>query len=259
MRCNICDNQTRQQFTHRILGKYSAMYLFCDTCGFLQVEKPHWLDEAYQNPINISDTGYVSRNIYFARKVLFLFPLLFGTNRAFLDYAGGYGMFTRLMRDYGLDFYWSDLHTQNLFAQGFEYRNQPIPAVTCFECFEHFVSPLNEIEKILALSKNVFFSTKVLPHPTPKPEYWDYYGFEHGQHISFYSTRTLQFIADKYGLCYYTDGKNLHLFLEKKMPAILLKVMFALSRLPIEPILKRLFGSLTTKDHQHIVGSRHDS
>ncbi len=38
----------------------------------------------------------------------------------FLDYAGGYGVFTRLMRDIGFDFYWHDPYTQNLFANGFE-------------------------------------------------------------------------------------------------------------------------------------------
>ncbi len=50
-------------------------------------------------------------------------------------------MFTRLMRDYGFDFLHYDKHTQNLFARGFEFHDEKIEAITCFECFEHFVNP----------------------------------------------------------------------------------------------------------------------
>jgi len=32
----------------------------------------------------------------------------------FLDYAAGYGLFVRLMRDAGYNFRWSDLYCQNL-------------------------------------------------------------------------------------------------------------------------------------------------
>lgn len=255
MQCKICNNTAREIFKYRVLNKHMVTYFSCDTCGLVQTEKPYWLEESYKSPINPSDTGYAMRNIFFARRTIMIFPLLFGSDKCFLDYAGGYGLLTRLMRDYGLDFVWSDLHTRNLFAQGFSYNSQKIIAITCFECFEHFVSPTEELEKMLMISKNILFSTQILPSPIPKPEQWEYYGFSHGQHISFYSIKTLRFLADKYHLYYYTDGVNLHLFSENKISPAYFKIAIWLSRLPIEFILKRIFGSRTTADNRDLIDS----
>lgn len=183
--CNICQAPTREAFRHQIRDRHLITYFHCSQCGFLQTEEPFWLTEAYERPINVSDTGYVSRNVYLARRTLGLFFFLFKASDTFLDYAGGYGLLTRLMRDYGLNFLWTDPYTPNLFAQGFEYHGEKIAALTCFECFEHFSQPLAEIEQLLKISDTIFFSTKVLPATLPDGN-WDYYGFNHGQHLSFY-------------------------------------------------------------------------
>ena len=122
------------------------------------------------------------------------------------------------MRDIGFDFYWSDPYTTNLFARGFEYNpSDKIELITTFESFEHFSGPLEEIEKRLKISKNILFTTEILPDLIPKPNDWWYYGLEHGQHISFYSVKTLKFIALKYGLNLYSNGKSLHLLTNKKI------------------------------------------
>lgn len=158
MPCIICKNKgLKKIFSHKILKKYLIDYYYCNNCKFIQTSKPFWLDEAYKHPINKTDTGYISRNISLARKTWLLFILLFGKNKKYLDYAGGYGVFTRLMRDMGLSFFTTDKYTKNLFAQGFEYNNQNISAITCFECLEHLANPVNELEKILKISKNIFF------------------------------------------------------------------------------------------------------
>ena len=125
--------------------------------------------------------------------------------------------FTRLMRDVGFDFYWDDLYSKNLFARGFEYnKDDKIDLITSFESFEHFVNPLKEIENILSISTNIIFSTKILPWPIPKPDEWWYYSLSAGQHISFYSIKTLNFLANKYDLKYYTVG-NIHIFTKKQI------------------------------------------
>ena len=46
--------------------------------------------------------------------------IFFNKNVAYLDVDGGYGMLTRLMRDYGFHFYWTDPYCQNILARGFE-------------------------------------------------------------------------------------------------------------------------------------------
>jgi hypothetical protein len=96
-------------------------YFQCSSCGFIQTETPYWLDEAYKYPINPEDTGLVNRNIVSAKRTSSLLYFLFDPHGTYLDYGGGYGLFVRLMRDSGFNFYWTDPFTKNIFAEGFEY------------------------------------------------------------------------------------------------------------------------------------------
>lgn len=247
MICKICTQQTNQIFQSKILNKYKVDYFYCRHCGFLQTEEPYWLGEAYKESINISDTGYMQRNLNLSKKLIILLRLFFDKNAKFLDYAGGYGVFVRLMRDIGFDYYWEDKFTSNLFARGFEYNKEDIKAVTTFESFEHFVNPLEEIEKMLQISKNIIFSTELLPNPMPKPQDWWYYGLDHGQHISFYSKKTFEYIANKYNLNYSNVG-GLHLLSEKKISNLQLKVL-KLSRLGLHKLLQKQLKGKTWDDY----------
>jgi hypothetical protein len=234
-----------------VMNAHNADYQLCDNCGFMFVDNPTWLEEAYASPINLSDTGYVMRNIYLSKKTLVLFSVLFGTKKNYLDYAGGYGMLTRIMRDYGLNYFNDDVYTENLFAQGFEFEDQKITALTCFECFEHLPNPIEEIEKMLTISKNVFFSTRLLPAETPNDE-WEYYGFDHGQHISFYSKKTLEFIAKKNNLFFYTNNDNLHMFTNKKINKLLFNIILLSTKLQIDIFFKKMLKSKTTQDSNYL-------
>lgn len=201
------------------MGRYDVGYFRCSRCGFVQTEEPYWLEEAYQTPINIFDTGIISRNIRLAQKTATVLYYLFDRHARYLDYAGGYGVFTRLMRDIGFDFCWHDPYTQNLVARGFEYQTggSDIELLTTFESFEHFADPLTEMEKLLSLSPSILFSTELVPDPPPRPEEWWYYGLEHGQHISFYTEHAIRHLADRFGLNYYGSGTELHLLTGKKL------------------------------------------
>ncbi|MFH1352771.1 MAG: class I SAM-dependent methyltransferase [bacterium] len=212
MNCKICNNTCRCLFSANLLLKYDVKYYLCENCGFLQTEEPYWLNEAYTETINSTDTGLLQRNITLARQITPILYYFFDKNAKFLDWAGGYGIFTRLMRDIGFDFYWGDPYCKNLFARGFEYNSEihDITLVTTFESFEHFTNPITEIQKMLSVSKNIIFTTNLLPEKVPAPEDWWYYGLEHGQHISFYSKKTLEFIAGKFGINLLSaDGLNI--------------------------------------------------
>ena len=106
---------------------------------------------------------------------------------------------------------------------GFEYskKDNKVDFITSFENYEHFVYPMADIGKIYKLSHKILFSTQLLPNPIPKPEEWWYYGLEHGQHVSFYSKKTLKYIADKFSLQYYPINNGLHFFSDKRMSPIL--------------------------------------
>ena len=231
-----------------IRDRYNIDYFLCSNCGFLQTEEPYWLKEAYSESINISDTGILSRNLNLSKKVTTILSLFFDKHGKFLDYAGGYGIFVRLMRDIGFDFYWYDKYTENLVARGFEYKDDTkYEVLTSFESFEHFENPIDEIENMLKISKNILFTTELLPSPVPIPSNWWYYGLDHGQHISFYSDRTLKYIARKYGLYYYNFG-ILHLMLSKPVPKYI-KYILKLSRFGLFNILKKGLKSKTWDDY----------
>ncbi len=133
-RCKICQAAMDSVASAMILEKYPVSYFHCSHCGFLQTGDPYWLDEAYRNPINISDTGILARNIGLSEVTAVLLYFIYGKEHRYLDYAGGYGILTRLMRDIGFDFYWYDPFTTNLLARGFEYNpDHEIRLLTSFE------------------------------------------------------------------------------------------------------------------------------
>ena len=213
-----------------ILNKYTVEYLKCPYCGFVQTETPYWLEEAYKSPINYTDTGIMIRNQRFSRVVTSLLIMIFNKRVKCLDYAGGYGLFTRIMRDIGFDFYWDDPYTENLTAKGFEkVEGTKYDVVTTFESFEHFENPLMEAQKIRQYSDTIIFSTQLVPNPMPKPTDWWYYGLEHGQHVALYSKKSFEVMANKLRLKYYNID-NLHLFTNRRIGILVTLLKFKYSK-----------------------------
>jgi glycosyltransferase involved in cell wall biosynthesis len=213
-KCKVCQSDSHNFATAKILQKYDVNYYQCSHCGFVQTEEPYWLDEAYSEAIASSDLGLLYRNNTMANiagKLLFNY---FDHEAKFLDYGGGYGTFVRLMRDQGFDFYWQDKFCKNIFATGFELNEKDkskLLLITAFELFEHLTNPLQELEEMLKLAPNIFFSTSLLPPSNPRPDQWWYYTPHEGQHIAIYTQKSLEILAKKYNLKLYTDGLSLHL------------------------------------------------
>ncbi len=249
MKCRICNHKTKEFKNTTIMHKYKIDYFYCKECGFIQTEPPYWLEEAYSESINLTDTGIMKRNQTLVNFSTIVICLFFKKHNKFVDYAGGYGIFTRLMRDIGFDFYWSDKYTNNLLAKGFNYnQNERYDLLTSFESFEHFINPIEEIEKMFKISENILFSTTLTPIEKPLHEKWDYYALEHGQHISFYSIKTMYYIADKYNMYFYTNGKNIHLFTKKKINNSIFKILYLFSRLGFVNLFKPFLKSRILSD-----------
>lgn len=252
--CRICKSKVSKIFSSNILQKYSVEYFQCSRCEYIQTENPYWLEEAYNSPINVSDTGMIMRNLWFRNVAATTIFFLFDCKGKFLDYGGGYGVFVRMMRDVGYDFYWQDKYTENLFAQGFEFaetEKMPIELLTCFEAFEHFVDPLAEFENLLCISRNILLSSEFVPEPLPSPSEWWYYGVEHGQHIGFYQKKTFLYLAKKYNLHFYTNSQNIHLLTEKQFLAPTFKLITKVSKY-ITPFIQKRMQSLTWKDSKKL-------
>lgn len=226
MICKICSNETEPFARARILNKYDIQYYKCPQCGFIQTEDPYWLSEAYSEAINRSDIGLLARNLDLSKTTKSVLIFQFDSNKKFLDYGAGYGVFVRVMRDIGFEFYWMDKYAENIFAKDFEAdENEKYELLTAYEVFEHLDNPAEEMEKMLKYSDNILFSTFLVPSNYPKPDEWWYYATDHGQHISLYSKKSLETLAKKFGLNFYTNGKNFHLFSKKKKNNFIFKII----------------------------------
>lgn len=226
VRCKICDAETVVFGSALVLSKYQVTYFQCTDCGFVQTEEPYWLDEAYSEAVSVYDLGSVNRAIVNSAITEKFILKYFECNSHFLDYGAGYGIFVRRMRDLGFNFSWNDKYCQNLFAKRFigDVSGQTkYELLTAFEVFEHLVNPREELEKILSLSDNILFSTDLIPRNNPKPRDWWYYFPLHGQHISFYTIKTLKLLAESYSLHLTTDGKNIHLLTKRPLHTISIK------------------------------------
>jgi len=206
-------------FTAKILGKYDVVYSRCDQTGFVQTEEPYWLQEAYSSAITALDIGLIGRNIENANLTQNWIPRINPSANSFVDYGGGYGVFVRLMRDAGYPFLLYDEHCENLFAKGFA-TNSLISAkdgefdfLTAWEVFEHLASPTKSIRELCRVAHQVLFSTILIPDTEIRSASdWWYFTPETGQHVAFYSRRSLEFLAKSFGVYFYTDGKSNHLF-----------------------------------------------
>lgn len=220
MKCKICKSDSKYLFSSKMLNKYDVKYFKCPNCEFIQTEKPYWLDEAYQHAITDLDIGLVYRNLDYSKKIYQVITNSFNYKNEFLDYAGGYGLFVRIMRDKGLNFYHHDKFCENIFATNHELSSLKIEnkfeAITALEVFEHLEDPIEEIKNMTALADNIIFSTELVPNNIiSKPDDWWYFVPETGQHIAFYSKKNLEYIAKLLNLHYYNQ-ENLHIFSSKK-------------------------------------------
>lgn len=251
-KCILCSNNSiRDLGKKRILGKYDVNYYQCLYCGLVYTEKPYWLDEAYSLAINMYDTGVLVRNFQCATTVRMILDKYYDSNIRALDYGGGYGIFVRLMRDRGFDFRWYDKYAEPLVCKGFEWRDEKIDLLTCFECFEHMDTPKEDIDRLVNISSEIIFSTDLYSDGYEiKGDDWFYYGLQHGQHVTFYSKVTLEYIAQKYGLKYYSVGQ-LHWFTKNKISQNRINMLIKRNNL-LNSILKIDYKN-SNKDNQSLL------
>ena len=195
-----------------IRQQYKAEYFKCKTCGTVFVDAREWADVAYISPIADSDIGLPSRAIRNSETVSLILRFLYPKATTFLDYGSGDGLFVRIMRDRGFDFRAFDKYTTNRFAVGHDWDgHQKVDLVTAFELFEHVSNPRELLQSLLETAPLVLISTELLPSPAPHPDEWWYYARDTGQHITFYTPRSLLALAKASDASVYSVG-SLHFF-----------------------------------------------
>lgn len=213
MKCKICGGKTSHLFETLVLNKYEVKYYKCKSCQFIQTEEPYWLEEAYSEAVLSLDIGQIDRSIKHSKMIASVLSNTSPSDK-FLDYGCGYGLFVRLMRDAGFDFYGYDPMCKSMFDTGFRVQEMTeiynISAVTAFEVFEHLPQPMETLDEVFSITDSLFFSTELYRKDIDIKKWW-YLAPDYGQHIAFFSMETLNYIANKKNLYLSTNGKSIHL------------------------------------------------
>ncbi len=188
---------------------------------------PVWLERSYEDAITKLDVGLLDRSIMMSNVVVALLRALRLREGPFLDWAGGYGTLTRLLRDRGYDFRHYEPNAKNIFAAGFEasVENSSYGLVTAVEVLEHLPDPVSSLSPVSRASDLLLATTQVLPDPAPKPGEWWYYTPETGQHISFFTREALETLARRLGYDGIVIGSFAHLFYRGRVPAAARRVV----------------------------------
>jgi hypothetical protein len=213
--CRACQGRTSPFADTLVLGSVEASFEQCATCGMVMAVEPTWLDRAYESAITRLDVGLLDRCLLLSQVTASVLRSERLRDGRFLDWAGGYGTLTRMMRDRGYNFTHLDHFATNVFAEGHDRKDldgERYDLVTMFEVLEHLERPAEALAEVAASTDRLLATTQVLPDPAPKPEDWWYYTLETGQHITLYTPGALQALAERLAFDGVVVGRFVHLF-----------------------------------------------
>lgn len=215
--CRLCGARAEFWNHKRLLNRYDVRYYLCPQCGSLETEQPYWLDVAYDVTGTGDDVGAAQRTIDLVLKCSALLDRIkLPGDAECVDFGGGLGLFTRMMRDRGFNFLSYDLYAQPFFSDRYSLKSldgRSPAVVTAFEVLEHFPNPAEDLGRLFETRPPLVIATTEVF--TGQDLSWPYFAEGTGQHVFFYSPRALTQVAKRFGYSLALVG-GLILFLDTK-------------------------------------------
>lgn len=199
--CRLCGARAEFWNSRRLLNLHDVCYYLCSERGSLETEKPYWLDEAYDVTGIGDDFGAGQRTIDLVLKTAALLDRIkLPKGAECVDFGGGIGLFTRLMRDRGFDFLSYDHYANPFFSDRYSLTamtGRSPAVVTAFEVLEHFPEPAQYLEQLFEARPALVIATTELF--TGQDATWPYFADGTGQHVFFYSPKAMASVAKRFG------------------------------------------------------------
>lgn len=198
MHCKIC-NQGTQYLKH---PTFKIKYHVCQNCGFISKDVNHHvsLEEEFaqyeQHENSIEDERYVKFFEDFLQNAVFPFK---NQGKQALDFGSGpTPVLAQLMtRDYAYNYTLYD----KFYAPNRSYQEKSYDLITSTEVVEHIADPLPVFQELRELLvDDGILSIMTLFAPNIEDNFFGWHYLRDQTHISFYTPKAMEYIADKVGL-----------------------------------------------------------
>lgn len=214
--CLICENISSKLFDVWLQNSFSADLYECKNCFFKFYPGQNWIQNSFSKRLNHLDVGAVDRTLIISEILTEICNSLGIKNDICLDYGGGYGLLTRIMRDKGFNWKNYDPYTEGIFSENHNCSlENNFALISLIEVCLHFEDPVNDFFQIIKHANTLIFTASIPKKPFDSNS--SIVTKESGQHIAIYSLDSLKIIANKIGCHFYSDKKFIHIFTRKKL------------------------------------------
>jgi 2-polyprenyl-6-hydroxyphenyl methylase/3-demethylubiquinone-9 3-methyltransferase len=137
--------------------------------------------------------------------------------RSVLDYGGGNGLMSRLLRDRGI----TRAQSYDPFYAGSARPSTRFDLVTCFEVMEHTTTPYETMRDLRWFMQDrgmIVFSTLLQPASFASEGLAWWYASPRNGHVSLYSRESLNALTKRLGVSWASFNDVLHVAYRKKLP-----------------------------------------
>lgn len=213
--CPICGAPADIAFSVHLRDERTKPLFRCSKCSFRFFAEPDWLEPSFSEELNEFDLGAVARCLFVADFVTAIFPPRRNSYKA-LDWGGGDGLLTRVLRERGVNCVWHDPFVKPRFVGDAIYEpNSHVEVTVASEVFLHLTDPVSVLRSLLSQSDLVIV-TAVVP-PKEMTAQWWYLMPETGQHVSFYPSIALEALAKQTNSRLCSDGRFFHTFSHRRL------------------------------------------